>query len=106
MAMAEPGRLRIEVAYALPERQRSVTLQVAPGTTARAAALASGLQQYFAGLDLATCPLGVFGRQVADSYAVREGDRVEIYRPLQHEPREARRERAARGATMGSARKS
>jgi putative ubiquitin-RnfH superfamily antitoxin RatB of RatAB toxin-antitoxin module len=49
---------------------------------------------------VARCPLGVFGRVVADDYGVQAGDRVEIYRPLEREPREARRELAARGLTM------
>ena len=50
---------------------------------------------------MSDCPLGIFGRVVADGQSVHAGDRVEIYRPLINEPREARRALAAKGDTMG-----
>lgn len=93
--------LRVEVAYARPERQRIVELHVPAGSTVREAAVRSGLQQQFPELDLQSCPVGVFGVSVADAHRVQDGDRVEIYRPLINEPREARRQRAADGKTMG-----
>ncbi len=89
--MAE--RVAIEVAYARPGRQRVVALEVEPGTTAREAVALSGIEAAF-GEDLASAPLGVFGRQVPDDYTVRSEDRIEIYRPLERDPREARRLRA------------
>ncbi|MEE4184358.1 MAG: RnfH family protein [Gammaproteobacteria bacterium] len=97
------GYLGIEVVYAEPARQRLVRLQVAAGTTAREAALHSALDKEFAGLDLARVPVGVFGERVADSYELRAGDRVELYRPLRTDPREARRQAAASGRTVGGA---
>ncbi len=96
----EPG-LDIEVACALPERQRIIHLRVPAGTSARQAALISGIQQDFPELDIASSTLGVFGIVVADDRVLRDGDRVEIYRPLAKDPREARRILAARGETMG-----
>lgn len=100
--MAAPAEtLRVEVAYALPGRQWLLTLELPTGTTARAAVLASGLDARCPGLDLHTCPLGVFGQAVADGQLLKAGDRVEIYRPLLRDPREVRRELAARGLTMG-----
>lgn len=93
--------IRIEVAYALPDEQRLVMLDVPAGTTARAAIDLAGLAEEFPQLDTAICPLGVFGRERPGSYVVQPGDRVEIYRPLLHEPRETRRKLAARGKTMG-----
>lgn len=92
----------IEVVYALPDRQRLVRLAVESGTTARSAALGSGLDQEFSELDLAACALGVFGRRVADDYELQSGDRLELYRPLRNEPREARRRRAAKGRTKNT----
>jgi putative ubiquitin-RnfH superfamily antitoxin RatB of RatAB toxin-antitoxin module len=59
------------------------------------------LAQQFPDLDVLNCPIGVFGKEVAPDYAVQAGDRVEIYRDLLHDPREARRLLASRGNTMG-----
>ena len=85
----------IEVVYGTAERQKLVRLQVAEDTTARAAALLSGMDTYFPGIDLAMLPLGVFGETVADDYVLVADDRLEIYRPLLVDPMEARRRRAA-----------
>lgn len=93
--------INIEVVYAEPHKQKLLKLQVEQGTTARSAALRSGLDTEFAGLDLARVPLGVFGVQVADDHVLHAGDRVELYRPLQTDPREARRQAAAAGRTLG-----
>ena len=89
--------ITIEVVYALPERQSLLELEVPEGTTARQAALASGLDEEFPGLDLAANPLGIFGESVEDERVLRAGDRVELYRPLLMDPREARRQRASGG---------
>lgn len=94
-------RLAIEVACALPSRQAVVALTVAPGTTAREAVRASGIGVRFPEIDVANCALGVWGETVADAHRVADGDRVEVYRPLRIDPREARRRRAAAGGTMG-----
>lgn len=95
--------LAIEVACALPQRQAVLAMTVAPGTTAREAVRASGIAVRFPEIDVARCALGVWGEAVDDSRRLEDGDRVEIYRPLEIDPRAARRERAAAGATMGAA---
>jgi putative ubiquitin-RnfH superfamily antitoxin RatB of RatAB toxin-antitoxin module len=87
------NKFEVEVAYALPERQRIVRLRVAPGATARQAVLRSGLDAEFPGLNLQTGPIGIFGFVVSDDHALQVGDRVELYRPLCADPREARRAR-------------
>ena len=86
--------MKIEVVYALARHQQVVELKVAAGTTARAAALQSGLGRWFDDLDLATVPVGVFGERVADDHVLEAGDRVELYRSLLIHPMEARRRRA------------
>jgi len=86
--------MRVEVVYARPERQALYTVEVAPGSTAADAVRASGLSEAFPEIDPAHGPLGVFGVQCAPDTVLRAGDRVEIYRPLQVHPREARRRRA------------
>lgn len=94
--------LSVEVGYALPARQTLIALQVPAGTTAREAVIRSGLAERHPELNLRECPIGVFGKEVADDRELSDGDRVEIYRPLANEPRAARREKAARGGTMGN----
>ena len=88
--------LRIEVVYALRDRQVLLTLEVEEGTTARLAVERSGIPQTFPELDLARASLGVFGRVVLPAHMLRDGDRVEIYRPLIANPKQKRRARAPR----------
>jgi putative ubiquitin-RnfH superfamily antitoxin RatB of RatAB toxin-antitoxin module len=100
--MTDAALIAIEVVYATPARQQIVSLSVERTVTARDAALASGLDDFFPDIDLHHAPLGVFGKAVDDSQLLEAGDRVEIYRPLINEPREARRAAAARGDTLGN----
>jgi len=90
-------QIRVEVAHALPERQKIIALEVEEGCTVYEAAERSGIQQQFPGLDLATSRMGVFGKVVAKprETVLAEGDRVEIYRPLLIDPKQVRRQRAA-----------
>ena len=96
--MAE--QIEIEVAYAAPEKQKILVLAVASDTTVRQAVVASGMDQEFPGLDLANAPVGIFGKKVAkpDAQVVKPGDRIEIYRPLLIDPKQARANRAAKKA--------
>ncbi|WFF40955.1 RnfH family protein [Salinicola endophyticus] len=96
-----PACTWVEVAYATPECQRIVTLVWAPGLTARAAVIRANLTAHFAELDdawLASAPLGIFGERLEapEQRELLPGERVEVYRPLQLDPKQARRERAAR----------
>ena len=90
-------QIAVEVAYALPESQRIVSLTVSAGTTALEAVQLSGIGEHFEELDTtAPLKLGVFGKAVASSYALSAGERVEIYRPLKIDPKEVRKQRAAK----------
>lgn len=91
------GALRIEVVFALPERQELIALEVEEGTTVSGAIERSGIASRFPGHDLSGYALGVWGRVVEPGHRVSDGDRVEIYRPLHKDPQTARRERAAGG---------
>ncbi len=93
--MTEADKIPVEVAYALPDKQQIVMLEVVPGTTAREAVMQSGLDKEFPGLDLQGSSLGIFGKAVKDSQQLRAGDRVEIYRDLIADPKEVRKRRAA-----------
>ena len=93
--------ISIEVAYALPDRQKILSVQVAQGATAYEAAEQSGIMSHFPGLDLSNSSMGVFGNELGSrglaaprDYQVKEGDRIEIYRPLIADPKEVRRQRA------------
>jgi len=89
------ARLRVEVVYALAGAQDLVVLELADGATAREAAEASGILARH-GLAVAHLVLGIFGKRIAPEHPLREGDRVEILRPLAADPKEARRSRAVR----------
>lgn len=97
---ARPEAPTIEVVHARPERQRVVELPLAEGMTAMQALQASGLIEEFA-LDPAALALGVHGRRVDGSQLLRPGDRVEVYRPLVVDPREARRQSVRSQGTGG-----
>jgi len=86
----------VEVAYAKPEQQEIVALKMPEGTTAGQAILASGLLNRFPEIDGADLKVGIFGSVCKLDRPLRQGDRVEIYRPLIHDPKEARRQRAAK----------
>jgi hypothetical protein len=87
---------QVEVVYALPDRQRVVTVALpAQGLTARAALEQSGLTVEFPEILGQPLVLGVFGDLCAPDRPLRAGDRLEIYRPLRNDPRATRRERVA-----------
>ncbi len=92
--------LVVEVVYALADKQKLLSLSVPRGTTVREVALRSGMEAFFPGLDLAAAPLGIFGKAVSkpDERVIEEGERVEIYRPLIADPKEVRKQRAAKAA--------
>jgi len=88
----------IEVAYATPEQQLILPVSVPEGTDLRSAVVLSGIIKAFPELDVHTAPLGLFGRKVAQPEAetVGPGDRIEIYRALIIDPKQARLNRAAK----------
>ena len=94
--MTQQDTITVEVAYALPHKQALLALQVAPGTTVLAAAEQSGISAKFDGIDLDNAKFGIFGSVVSPGQVLKEGDRVEIYRPLLADPKEVRKARAAR----------
>ena len=87
----------VEVAYALPDKQQIVRLNVPEGTTALQAVKQSQLDNVFDDLEFSDdLKLGVWGKSVSCDRVLVSGERVEIYRPLLADPREARKARAAR----------
>ncbi|WFE70684.1 RnfH family protein [Halomonas sp. M1] len=93
----------VEVAFGLPHKQRLVAVRVPQGTTARQAVALADLPSLFPELPSTAfeqAPLGVFGKALRqpEKEVLRAGDRVEVYRPLQVDPKAARLERAKRQA--------
>lgn len=92
--------IRVQVIYALPDRQDVVTIELPEGATAVQAVEASGLLQKYPDIDLARNKLGVFAKLVKAEQVLRDRDRVEIYRALIADPKEVRRQRAAEGKVL------
>ena len=87
----------VVVAYATPEQQVILALKVPEGATAEQAIKASGLLNRFPEMAGADIKVGIFGSVCKLDQQLGQADRVEIYRPLIHDPKEARRQRAAKG---------
>jgi putative ubiquitin-RnfH superfamily antitoxin RatB of RatAB toxin-antitoxin module len=94
-------RESVEVVYALPDVQRTVTLPLEPGLTARQAVERSGLARDFPEIAARELALGLYGQRIEPDRILAAGDRVEICRPLERDPREQRRELLRHGLVMG-----
>ncbi len=88
--------LRVEVTFATPDRVFLQALRVAPGTSLHQAIVASGVLEQMPEVDLSVLKVGVHGKVKPLEAKVREGDRIEIYRPLVADPKDARRRRAVK----------
>lgn len=92
--------ITIEIAYALPQKQELVRLDLPAGSTVQQAIDASGLRQKHPEIDLVKNKVGVFGKLTRLDAPLRDRDRVEIYRPLIADPKEVRKKRADEGKAM------
>jgi putative ubiquitin-RnfH superfamily antitoxin RatB of RatAB toxin-antitoxin module len=95
--------IKVELVYARPEKQFLRQMKVKQGTSAMAAVMNSGLTTEYPDIDLANSRMGIFSRlldgkqlPLPEHYELQEGDRVEVYRPLLIDPKQARAERAQR----------
>jgi putative ubiquitin-RnfH superfamily antitoxin RatB of RatAB toxin-antitoxin module len=88
--------MHVEVVYALPDVQHRIHLELAATASVADALAAVRRIPPFDAIDLEDAPVGVFGNPARRDQILNPGDRVEIYRPLMNDPREARRRRAAR----------
>lgn len=94
--MANAKTIQIEVAYATPVRQLILPLRVDEGCTMAEAVTSSGICGAFPEIDMGNLSLGIFGKgeKTPESKVLKAGDRIEIYRPLVADPKEARKRRA------------
>jgi len=90
----------VEVAYARPDTQVIIPLEIADGSTIEQAIRQSGVLNHFPEIDLMVNKVGVFGKLGKLDQPLREQDRVEIYRKLIADPKEVRKQRAAEGKKM------
>ena len=95
----------VEVAYALPDKQSLISLEVEEGTTIKEAIEASGVLDTYDQIDLTRDKVGIFSKFATLDTVLREKDRIEIYRPLIADPKKVRKERAAEGKAMRSVKK-
>jgi putative ubiquitin-RnfH superfamily antitoxin RatB of RatAB toxin-antitoxin module len=84
----------VEIVLATPERQVLLAMTVNKGATVDEVIAASGIASRFPELAVEAMPAGIWGKPAARESTVNDGDRVELYRPLEIDPREARRQRA------------
>lgn len=96
--------INIDVVYALPDMQQVVHLVLPFDSHVQQALEASGLLETHA-LDISNCKVGIFGKQVKPDTALRDRDRIEIYRPLIADPKAVRKARAAEGKSMKKGRR-
>jgi hypothetical protein len=85
--------IRVEIVYAEPNRAVVKTLRLTPGSRIADALRLAALDPDFSGVELGNLPVGIFGRVTGIDYALEEGDRIELYRPLAADPKAARRAR-------------
>ena len=91
--------MRVEIVYAETQRSIAKSLTMPQGARIADALAQAASEQEFLGVDLANAAVGIFGKVTPRDQLLKEGDRIEIYRPLLEEPKLARRERASRKAS-------
>lgn len=94
------AKVQVEVVFATPVRQELVEVGLPAGASVADAIEASGIADRFPRESLDDLPVGVWGREASRDAGIRDGDRIEIYRPLAMDPKEARRQLALAGRTM------
>ena len=97
--------MNVEVVYATPDAQTIVEIELAEHATVSDALNASGLYKQYPSIEAGVTPVGIYGECVHYNTVLRDGDRVEIYRPLEVDPMQARRLRAQSQNTSGKAKK-
>ncbi len=97
------NEISVELVFALPEKQLLLSTSVPAGTVVHELLQVEELRQSFPDYSVTGLAVGIWGCEVAGDRVLKDGDRVEIYRPLELDPREARRQLALVGKTMSGA---
>ncbi|WP_289030958.1 RnfH family protein [uncultured Paraglaciecola sp.] len=101
----QDNSITLEVAYGTPKKQALLEFEVAQGVTVEQAILSSGILSQFPEIELSTSKVGIWNRACKTSDVPKDGDRIEIYRPLIADPKEVRRRRAEKAKEEGRANK-
>ena len=96
------ANIQVELVFAAADEQLLCVLTVPSDATIGDVIEMSAFAEHFPGHDLDTMRVGVWGHPADRSQIVSDGDRIEIYRPLEIDPREARRQLALAGRTMSN----
>jgi len=94
ITLDEQRKISVEVVLAMPDRQELVVLEIEAGLTLADAIAESGLPEMFDGFEVDPSRVGIFSQKASLDQVLRDGDRVEIYRPLVADPKEVRRQQA------------
>ena len=94
------AEIKVEVSYALPDKQVILSISLPADATVQQAIEKSAIQSQFPEIELDVNKIGIFGKLVKLDSTLRDKDRVEIYRPLIADPKEVRRKRAEEGKVM------
>ncbi|MCF6435062.1 MULTISPECIES: RnfH family protein [Pseudoalteromonas] len=97
--------IKVEVVFAIPHKATCLQVDVAEGTSAEQVVMQSGILEKCPEIDAGNLTLGIWNRTVKNHQVVKEGDRIEIYRPLIADPKDARRRRAEKAKEEGRANK-
>lgn len=92
--MENAEHMLIEVAYALPEEQLILEVEVPADSTVEHAIKRSGILERYPQIDLETDKVGIFGKMCKLNASLKNKDRIEIYRALIADPKESRRQKA------------
>lgn len=90
------AKIQVEIIYATTQEQIVYSIDVAVGTTIGEAIEQSGILQQYAEIDLSVNPVGIFSQRAQLTDELKDGDRIEIYRPLLIDPKQKRRQKALR----------
>ncbi|WP_025915445.1 RnfH family protein [Herminiimonas sp. CN] len=96
------GKLQVQVCFAKPDSVLLRDVLVPPGSTLQAAIEHSGILSEMPEIDLSACQVGIYAKLKTLETILRDGDRIEIYRPLIADPKESRRRRADRKSGLSS----
>jgi putative ubiquitin-RnfH superfamily antitoxin RatB of RatAB toxin-antitoxin module len=97
------SKVTIEIAYGTPAKQTLVELTVEENTTVAQAIAESGILKQHPEIDIDSAKVGIWNKVVRSSTVLKQGDRIEIYRPLIADPKEVRKRRAERAVKEGRA---
>ena len=85
---------QVEVAFATVDKQMIIPVTLVENATVQQAIDASSIAEYFSEIDVSKMKVGIFGKVYSLNKTVEQGERIEIYRSLQQDPMDARRNRA------------